>query len=298
MVALDQSLLAAHVLKQHLADYFVVEEKLSDPPAGQFVCVAKCGLSGTLLGPPNHHSYAEKSHEIHRTRYPEMSWDEYQSRIQMVRDPALIEQWKEESRKQTLYRRKQAGGEPGEPMKMAEAEALVLKEIAPTAVQDTRRATVPAVVAREIEDRALMTAVREAWQKENRFPLMLTIALRGAFRHRRLYVFKAGKGIDFVSSVQPVPLEPEHAVEPIRQVLSYLREHPGCTRQSLVEALRPGLPADAPEIKDVLTPLAWLIERGHIIEFFNGTLSVPLKGLAHAQERERPVPAVAVKAAS
>jgi hypothetical protein len=25
-----------------------------------------------------------------------------------------------------------------------------------------------------------------------------------------------------------------------------------------------------------LQPLHWLIERGHILEFFNGTLSVPL----------------------
>jgi hypothetical protein len=286
MAAMDHSLLVAHVLKHHLAEYFDVEEKVSDPPAGQFVCVAKCGLSGQLLGPPNHHSYAEKIHEIHYTRYPDMPLEEYKSRIQMIHDPALIEQWKEESRKQTLYRRKKAGEAPGTPMKLIEAEAIVTKEIAPTTVQETRRVTLPATVAREIEDRSLMVAVREAWQKENRFPLTLTIALRGAFRHRHLHVFKAGKGIDFVSSVQPVPLDADHTVEPIRQVLNYLRELPGCTRKDLIEALLPGKAADAPEIKTVLTPLAWLIERGHIIEFFNGTLSVPLKG-----HQPPPVPA-------
>lgn len=287
MVALDRSLLTAHILTSHLSEYFEVEEKLSDPPAGQFVCVAKCGLSGALLGPPNHHSYAEKIHEMHQKRYPNLSLDDYKSRIQMVHDAALIEQWKEESRKQTLYRRKQAGGEPGAPMKLSEAEALVLNDIAPTAVLDTRRVVLSATVARGIEDRSLMVAVRDAWQKENRFPLTLTLALRGAFRHRQLHIFKAGKGIDFVSSVQPVPLDPEHTVESIREVLNHLRERPGCTRKELVEALRPGLAADAPESKSVLTPLAWLVERGHIIEFFNGTLSVPLLG-RRAPARERP----------
>jgi len=287
VVALDHSLLAAHVLKDHLSEYFTIEEKLSDPPTGQFVCVAKCGLSGVLLGPPNHHSYSERIHELHHTRYPEMSLEEYKNRIQMVHEPALIEQWKEESRKQTVYHRKMAGGEAGPALKLAEAEALVAEEIAPTVIQETRRATLPATVARTIEDRSLLQAVREAWQKENRFPLTLTIAFRGAFRHRRLDIFKAGKGIDFVSSVPPAPLDPEHTVEPIREVLTYLREHPGCTRQNLIEALRPGLAPDAPEIKSVVTPLAWLVERGHIIEFFNGTLSVPLRGRPPEPSREK-----------
>ena len=278
MIALERSRLAAHILTSHLGDHFEIEEKLSDPPAGQFVCVAKCGLTGKLLGPPNHHSYAARIHEIHHKHYPGMSLEEYKGRIQMVHDPALIEQWREESRKQVLYRRKGADGEPGTPMKLSEAESLLLREIVPTAVLDTRRAVLSAAVARAIEDPSLLCAVRDAWQKENRFPLTLTLALRGAFRHRHLQVFKAGRGIDFVSAVQPVPLDPEHVVEPIREVLNHLREHPGCTRKDLIEALRPGLAADAPEIKSVLTPLAWLVERGHIIEFFDGTLSVPLPG--------------------
>ena len=79
----------------------------------------------------------------------------------------------------------------------------------------------------------------------------------------------------------------EFDAEPIREVLNHLREHPGCTRRNLMEALRPGLAPDAPEIKSVLTPLAWLVERGHIIEFFNGTLSVPLGGRPPEAAREK-----------
>ncbi|HEY5654149.1 MAG TPA: hypothetical protein VIR63_07270, partial [Pontiella sp.] len=60
------------------------------------------------------------------------------------------------------------------------------------------------------------------------------------------------------------------------EVLMFLKENPGSTRQHLIEVLYPSLDPKSKEAKDALQPLSWLIERGHIIEFFNGTLSVPL----------------------
>jgi hypothetical protein len=35
------------------------------------------------------------------------------------------------------------------------------------------------------------------------------------------------------------------------------------------------LPHDGEEAGRLLSPLRWLIEKGHVIEFFNGTLSAP-----------------------
>jgi hypothetical protein len=40
--------------------------------------VARCGLSGTLLAPPNHHSYRTRMEEIRSQRYPHMTPDEYE----------------------------------------------------------------------------------------------------------------------------------------------------------------------------------------------------------------------------
>jgi hypothetical protein len=58
-------------------------------------------------------------------------------------------------------------------------------------------------------------------------------------------------------------------------VLEYLTDHPGSTREQLVEGLRPGAEKDSSEAHEVLNPIRWLVEKGHLIEFFNGTLSVP-----------------------
>ena len=273
MTALTRDILVAHLTNAHFEEVFEKQETVGEPPAGNFVCVARCGLSGTLLGPPNHHSYAERVSEIHKTRYSHLSAEEYSGRIEMLRDPAMVEKWKDESRRQVLYRsRKAAPDAPG--MKWSAAESEFLDCVAPTLIAASNRAILTVKVARQMEDKLLRRGVEEAWNREHRFPRTLSLALRAAFRHKHLTVFRAGQGREFVTATEPAPLDPAHVVEPIREVLTYLMAHPGCSRESLLNALRPGVAADAPEAGSVLTPLAWLVEKGHIIEFSDGSMSV------------------------
>ena len=65
------------------------------------------------------------------------------------------------------------------------------------------------------------------------------------------------------------------AHQPIAEVLQFLREHPGCTRKQMVDQLRPDAGDDSAKVAEVISPLRWLIEKGHVIEFFDGTLAVP-----------------------
>jgi len=274
-VALDRAGLVGHTLKKHLEEYFEKEEVTGDPPTGEFVCVARCGMSGALLGPPNHHSYDGRVREVHDTRFAHMSMDEYRSKIETVRDPELIEKWKEESRKTTVYHSREPAGR-GEPLTWSQAEGAFLQKIMPLLVTRKQAVSVPVRMAMEIEDPVLMRLLRSTWERESRSPRSVLFALRAAFRHKHLHLFKAGRGHEFVTSTEPHPLDPDHAIESIREVLTHLQEQPGCTREGLVESLRPGVPLDSPAIAEVLSPFSWLIEKGHIIEFFDGTLSVPL----------------------
>ena len=57
MPALSDEEVRSHLLRQHMEDFFEVEEVEGEAPAGNFSCVARCGLSGEILGPPNHHSF-------------------------------------------------------------------------------------------------------------------------------------------------------------------------------------------------------------------------------------------------
>ena len=248
------------------------EEIETDPPAGQFVCVARCRKSRVLLGPPNHHSYTDKLNELHQTRFSHLTLEEYKRNIETVRDEELIEQWKQESRKKTVYKLK--SDPEAEPVELSKAEAEFKQKI-PSMMEETTRAIIPSKVAQVLEDRDITHAIRQVWSKESRFPLSMSFAMRAAFRHMHLYLFKAGK-INFVTHIKSHPIKPEDTIENIAEVLRFLQDNPGSTRQHLLEVLHPSLDPKSAEAKAALQPLGWLIERGHIIEFFNGTLSLPL----------------------
>lgn len=283
VVALDRASLAAHAKANHMDLFFVREDVETEAPAGHFKCVARCRMSGTLLGPPNYHGYNDKVQAVWRQRFPHLSLDEYRQNIETVHDPELIEQWKKEQSCETVYRLRDQ--ENALPMKPAEAEAYMVEHFLPSLVVEGGRFIVPAEAAHRCEDNRLRRAMREAWQRESQRPYSLMLALRPAFSHMHLYLFKTRQGATFVTRYAPHPVEPEHAVKPIAEVIEFLRSHPGCTRQELVDKLRPGMAPDSEAVAAVVAPLRWLIEKGHVIEFFDGTLSVPAGAAAAGRGR-------------
>ncbi|MEI6809675.1 MAG: hypothetical protein WCN95_13220, partial [bacterium] len=275
-IALTKAMLSAHVLKNHFNDYFLVEEKECEPPTGLFVCVAKCKRTGVLLGPPNHHSYTERVEETRRSHYPDMPYDTYVKGIETLRDPAVIEQWKEQSRKQTIYRLKNSDGTTAaEPMRWSAAVAYIAEQIAPSLVSEVRKANVPMGVAIKIGDQQLEPGFKNALMQETRAPRSMTLALRMAFRHMHLYVFRTSKWGDLVSAVSPCQMDWEHAVESIRRIYSYLSENPGSKPEAILAALQAGDPAGSTGNDEATKSLRWLVEKGHIIELFDGSLIVP-----------------------
>jgi hypothetical protein len=261
-----------HVEQDHQDEFFETEDIEGDPPAGQFVCVARCRLSGALLGPPNHHQYAEALQRHYEENYRHLTMDAYRRQIETVRDPEVIEQWKAQVRKRRVYRLKSDPERPA--MEWAEARAVLVEQVGKM-LRASGRAVLPAPVAQALRDPRLTPLLREAWARESRFPMTLMIALRPALRHMGLYLFKTDEHTTFVSTIPPSPIDPAHAIAPIREALEYLRAHPGCSREQMVADLRPGGEADDPAVTEILGHLHWLIDKGHVIEFFNGHLAVP-----------------------
>lgn len=265
--------LMAHALEKHLEKVFVREELKVEPPSGNFVVIARCKLSGALLGPPNYHGYNAKLQEIWKKRFAHMSLDEYRSRIETVRDPDLIEKWKQENSTRVVYKPRAPEGAPA--LTLAEVQKIFMQDHAPTLIAEGHRFIVPAEAAARLDDSRLRSSVREAWTRESHRPFSLMLALRPAFNHMGLHLFRVQSGITFVTYIHPRPVDPGQTITNIAEVLQFLQAQPGCSRQELVEKLRPGVALDSPKVAEVISPLRWLIERGHVIEFFNGTLAVP-----------------------
>ena len=298
--ALTEEEVRSHIVNRHLEDFFEIEEVDCEPPTGSFNCVARCTLSGELLGPPNHHSFAAKVQDMLRTRYANMSEEAYRSRIEMVRDAEVIEQWRQQCTKKKVYRRKdaivqevpppeaeapvaedgiaaEAAAEPppkAPPLSREVAELIFLREVVPVQLTSVKHLICTAGVATQTSSRPLAAMLRDALTRERRFPASLFFALRGAFRHRKLYLFRANeaRGIDFVMLKTPVVLDAAHSVKILQDILTYVESDPACTKAELVAALGG---TEEEKRKEVLIQLAWLVERGHIIEFYNDVLSVP-----------------------
>lgn len=285
-VFMDAEGLKAHAITHHLLDIYEEQEVQVEVPAGNFSCVGRCRLSGQLLGPPNYHGYQDRLLNLYRSRFTHLSVDEYRNQIEMVRDPAVVEQWKEGCRVQKVYRIK--GQSEGEGLKREEAVAQFVSQRLPGLQKTGTRFMIPAQAVKLMEGGALRRQIEEAWSKENRFPLSLMLALRPAFKRMRLHLFKAGRGETFVTAIVPKAMDSEHAVDELKAMLSLIRQHPGWNRAALVEHLQPGLAMDSEEAGRLLSPLRWLIEKGHVIEFFNGTLSAPSMGGGQREAAKTP----------
>ena len=282
----------AHVLNDHLDKFFTIEETESEPPAGNFACVARCGLSGTLLGPPNYHGYNEKLQELWSTRFAHMSKAEYLAHIETVRDEALVAQWKESLRKKTIYRLKEVpAGQEAAAMSRTEAQDWMRSGKVNPMLRESGRCMVPGPQSKKFDDGSLRAAVSLAWQKEGRFPFTLSLALRPAFRHMHLHLFKVNARETYVTAVPPKPVDLATAPAIVKEIVTFLETHPGTARQQVLEGLRPGVNPEAPEAAELLLHLNNLVANGGAIEFFNATLALPRGGMMVEDQKSKDVPA-------
>lgn len=294
-VFLERDAAAAHVFARHFERYCRKEEKETEPPKGNFVCVARCGLSGQLLGPPNYHGYQDRILEVYKSRYAHMPVEAYRAKVETVHDPAVVEQWKNEMRRQVTYHFGEGEGAVSF-ARFGEAEAWFRDHCLAEAIQEGDHFVMPGSDIAALEDTGLRGLLQEAVQKETRFPLRLSVAVRLAFRHLGLHTFKTGDGHTFLTAVQPSAIDATTAVPLIREIIDYIAAHPGCMRQEMLEGLRPGLAgvpapdgapapdaACTPEAKELSTQLRWLVEKGHVIEFSDGRLAAPRETVARVQ---------------
>ena len=251
-----------HILTSHIGDYYDIKEIDCEPPKGNFSCVAKCGLSGVLLGPPNIHEFNGVVREMIRTRYPNMSEEQYRSHIEMVRDAEVIEQWRKSAVKKMVFVAKGAG-EDAPQFTREQAEVEFRRNMLPSLMDAPKNLMITAEVALKSPVKPLVWAVRDALEAERRAPYNMCFALRGAFHHRKLHFFRANdaRGPEFVTSAELKEFDAAHAIPELASVANFIAEHPCSPRIDIVTS---------PEVEK---HLVWLVSTGHVVAFTNGVYS-------------------------
>ena len=113
------------------ASYYAEETQQLEAPKGNYTNVARCRLSGVLLGPTNHHGYQPALRRLYEARFSRrMDFNEFLRQIEVVNDPVVIEEWKTQVSSVTIFRTKQ------------EAEPVEFKSVQEVA---TARSATPSV---------------------------------------------------------------------------------------------------------------------------------------------------------
>lgn len=94
-----------HFLQADWRNRFIEESTVEvEPPKGNFQSVAKCGISGEWLGPPNYHAYQTEIRRIHRERFSNMPFEAYLSKVRTERSEEAVNEWLESMKTQTRWR--------------------------------------------------------------------------------------------------------------------------------------------------------------------------------------------------
>jgi hypothetical protein len=286
-LSFNRAAVESSAFKPNLDQYYVIETAQGEPPKGNYTSVARERLSGALLGPPNHHGYQIAMRKLYEERYSRrMSFPEFQRNIDIVSDPAAVEQWKQQSSSVTTYKAKVGEGEEPVIFKTeAEVEQHFRTVHLPKLTRSGNSLEVSGAIAGSLLDRSIGFTVRDAVERERQVPVQLVNGLRPYFAEAGLHLFKWNRKMLFASAIRPQRHPAEQVFsEGIRAILTTVGEHPGIKRPELAARLIGTLPADAPEAalnevtakKEALAAdLHYLIQIGYVVEFQSGNLELP-----------------------
>jgi hypothetical protein len=294
LISLEKAHVERNAFDALKSEYYEEQSIEREPIQGNFGNIARCRLSGVLLGPTNHHSYQPFLRRLYEERFSRrMTFPEYLREIQVVNDPALIEEWKESARKGTVYKT------------LREVEALTFESAGAAAdhfhshyleanLRSGAEFEISGEKSRALLDRSIAAALREAWERERAFPSQMMNHLRRHFLREHMHVFRHHKRMLFVSAIRPRRFEETDVAisDRVGWILRTIAEASGCTRQDLARKFIESQTGDATELKSGLAAdLHWLRQSGHVIEFLNGRLDVPLDpNVASGPQKNQPNP--------
>lgn len=289
-----------HVLDRHFAIFYQAERTQIDPPKGTYTFVAQCGMSGVVLGPPNHHDYQNQLRKLHSQRFARMPFEAFKARVRIVKDVEVVKKWVEEQSWKTEYlclnlpESVKLGSRAEVEKHFRETHlANIIKPI------DTHRLT--GAASRSQRDRNLQRLIRVRWEDQRHFPMQVATSLSQQFAARGLQFFKVNRTVTHVAVARPnyLDLEATPVSDGVRRIVEFIQAHPKCTHKQLLHALTPapapipvvpaaeGATAEAgppteptPELAAVMMDLHWLVHQGHVIEFANGVLELAKKPIA------------------
>jgi hypothetical protein len=224
----------------------------------------------------------------------------------MERDPEVIERWRAEASRATVYYPRE-GENPEKLSDLAAVERHFAEHYAPAHLKFVDLAPVPGDPKTTAVDSALAPLLNYARTEEERFPLRLAQSLSRALSGAGLRFHKSGNRTTFVSASRPryLNLEEQAVSDSIRKIIEAIRAKKSLRRSQLLDLLapvapppaEPVVPAVAEPAPDAATPeaetvspapaaarpsnpardavvndLLWLTHEGYVVEYADSRL--------------------------
>jgi hypothetical protein len=221
------------------AEHYKEEKVQGEMPKGNYKSIAICGISGKLIGPPNHHSYQSTIAKLHSQKFSNMPIGKYRNSIRVEHDEEIIERWKTEQSINLHYTYQKTP--EGEPVLKFETRDAAEKHFIQTHGEELITRTNKAVVIGNISGKnlspALLTLLRQVANNAQKHPASLVQPLCGMLGAEGLKFFKRGKKI-FTSMTRPKPLSDDSTLsKPILAIVNHIRDRKRASIKSILEEL-------------------------------------------------------------
>ena len=268
-----------------LWDRFYREEVVeTEPPKGNYTSVARCRANGQILGPTSYHGYQVALRKLYEERFSRrMSFLEFQrEEIEILAGEQAVADWKALASRQTVYHTKDEAA-PIQFKSIEETEAHFRKVCLPTLRKSATTLSCSGRSSRELPERGLVNAARDAFERELAYPAGMVHGLRAFFDEQGLQVFKHRKRVLYVSAIRPKRAVVAGFAEGPASLLRLVEGSPRITkRDAAIKLLGVANTEDleSPEVaarkSQLAADLYYLIHAGHIVEFADGRLDLPL----------------------
>ena len=261
-----------HLWQSDLRHQFIEEEIITvDPPTGNFQAVARCGLSGEWLGPPNFHAYQINLRRLHRERFSNMPFAAYSAKVRTERGEEAVNSWLETTKQKTRWRLK---GDADDAWidDLAEAQRTLAARCFDQTFAEVHTTEVLASIPATNLSPALFTSLKIAGNHARNHPAILIPAVCRAIEAEYLPVFKR-QGKLLTGPARPNPL-PQGVVLAERPgiMVDWIRSNKPAKLEGLWQAVLPEGGTAPPA--EFAADLFWLLHQGHILLFTDDTLYV------------------------
>lgn len=268
-----------------MSKYYETVEQEVEAPKGDFKAIAKCSLNNELVGPVNWHGYQSALMNLHRTKFANMPFEAFRSKIVTDKSEEAVQAWQDAVSKRTAWKPVREGASEV----LLESPAAVEQDFESNHFEDcydvTDKVFVNGAVKKNHLSPGLWAHLIQLSGTTRRHPSMLIPNLCHGLARHHMPIFK-WKGNHYTGPARPKAMEEGTVLsDSLMSIATWAAKNPGKGVDAMLKELAPVPdPEQATEEEvaqakekqqNLVRDLLWLSEQGYILVFSNNTVSRP-----------------------